>query len=297
MGPTPRSRGRGRGLPARRDRRDDERRLALGGRRRQPVVAAARSSARCLRLPLPPVSASCWPDLDPHAPTQQGEEETRSARDRHRRARDRACGRARSSWSVGFSSSSRSSSRSGSCSGRRTQAQPPPPSATTVGDAAALPPSEPPPVRIAGLRLVPLRAGRLDRGRRAPRAHCPPQASGDRRAAAGGRRGARIGRSGGRGIDRPDRARPRRPSGDHPRLRADGARIRRRGDAPAAVRGAVRVSRPRAAGRAGEPSCRRAPRSAVRAGALQPARVDAETKDDAIGALREIERQLQAPPP
>ena len=49
------------------------------------------------------------------------------------------------------------------------------------------------------------------------------------------RRGARVGRSGGRGVDRPDRARPRRPSCDHPCLRADGARIRRRGDSPATL--------------------------------------------------------------
>ena len=41
------------------------------------------------------------------------------------------------------------------------------------------------PVRATGLRLVPLRVGRLDRGRPAPRARRPSQASGDRPGAGG----------------------------------------------------------------------------------------------------------------
>ena len=234
MGPAPRSCGRGRGLSARRGRRDDERRLALAGRRRQRVVAAARSSARCSPLPWPPVSASCWPCSG-------------SARPDARKAKKKPGAPPIATDEIGIEPAgrlarpdrwdsrrrSRSSSRSGSCSGRRTRPshrrRPRRRSATPLPCLR----SEPRPVRPTGLRLVPLRVGRLDRGRRAPRAHCPPQASGDRRAAAGGRRGARIGRAGGRRVDRPDRARPRRPSRDHPCLRPDGARIRRRGDSPA----------------------------------------------------------------
>ena len=66
------------------------------------------------------------------------------------------------------------------------QAQPPPPSsATTIGDAGVLPPAGAAPVCATGLRLVPLRVGRLDRGRPAPRTRRPSQAAGDRPGAGG----------------------------------------------------------------------------------------------------------------
>ena len=296
MGPTPCSCGRDRGLPARRDHRDDERRLALVGRataaarRRRAIVgevlAVALAAGLCILLAL------IWI----HTP-------------RRSKARKKPGGPRSPPTRSG------SSLRAGSLVliggilvvvalllafwfllEQADQAQPPPPSATTIGDAAALPP--------AGAARRPHHrsstgssSGWSPRSRSScPSRSLPAAGFGRPTSRAGGRRGARIGRSGGRRVDRPDRARPGRPSRDHPCLRADGARIRRRGRFPGdpheapfeylgrALRG-VRVSPP-AAGRL--------------AALFERARfsqhvVDAETKDDAIGALREIERQLQAP--
>ena len=66
-------------------------------------------------------------------------------------------------------------------------------------------------------------------------------------------------------------------------------------DAPSTIRGTVRVSRPRAAGRAGEPSGGGAPRDAVRAGALQPARCRAANEGGRYRRVARDRTQLEPP--
>ena len=92
-----------------------------------------RGARRCpCRRPLHPAGA----DLDPHAPTPQARKKPGGPRSPPT-SWDRACGRARSSWSVGFSWSLALVIAFWFLLGQADQAQPPPPSATTVGDAAA----------------------------------------------------------------------------------------------------------------------------------------------------------------
>ena len=113
--------------------------------------------------------------------------------------------------------------------------------------------------RVTDVPVVRALPDRRDLDRRAARPRRAPQASWTGSRPSRGQL-ARAGRPCRRGFHRRHRARPGRAACGHPRLRPDGASIRRCRRPQAAGRGTVRVRGPRASRPAGEPGRRGPPR-------------------------------------